>query len=131
MRDYLKIINENFKDINYRTGEDYIIFSPYFLFPESHNGIAIMIREDELGRPILSDCHTTLDYLDYMEIDLNLFQEKFEKIKNRYGFLLEERTIKMTVPTDQDDYFIKYLGYLIQAISLIANIDIWKNIWIF
>lgn len=118
-------IFKNYKDnISYREfNGSYIIAVPFF-FPNSSDSIAIKISFDELDRPILSDCHTTLDYLDETGIDVNAYRQKLEKIMHKYDLDMEDRAFKLAVPTTQPYYLTKYLGFFIQALSLIAGIDI-------
>ena len=54
------------------------------------------------------------------------YADKLNKIVKRYrlDFNKTERTFSLKVPTDQPDYFVKYLGYFLQALSLLANIDV-------
>lgn len=101
----------------------YIVAIPFF-FLNTCESIAIKISFDEKERPIISDCHTTLDYFEELNIDINNYKEKLDKIMYRYSLELEQRTFKMLVPTTQPYYLTKYLGFFIQALSLIANIDI-------
>lgn len=121
-------INEIFKNYNDNISYSefngsYIIAIPFF-FPNSGNSIAIKISFDELERPILSDCHTTLDYLEEMDIDVSDYKQKLEKIMYRYDLKLEDREFKLVVPTTQLYYLTKYLGFFTQSLSLIANINI-------
>lgn len=101
----------------------YIVALPFF-FPNSSSSVAIKISFDELGRPLLSDCHTTLDYLDEMEIDIDRHKQQLQKIMRRYDLTLEDRQFLLAVPTDQPYYLTKYLGFFVQALSLIANVDL-------
>lgn len=121
----IKEIFKNYTDnVSYREFNGaYIVAVPFF-FPSSSDSIAIKISFDELERPILDDCHTTLDYLEELDIDIDQYQQKLEKIVDRYGLEIEERTFKLTVPTNQPYYLTKYLGYFVQALSLIANINL-------
>lgn len=121
----INTIFENYKEnISYREFDgSYIVAIPFF-FPGTSESIAIKISFDELGRPILSDCHTTLDYLEEMDIDINMYSQKLDKILTRYDFTLQDRTFTLKVPTDQPYYLTKYLGFFIQGLSLIANLNI-------
>lgn len=124
MIDIKEIFKNYYDNISYREFNGaYIIAIPFF-FPNSMNSIAIKISFDELERPILSDCHTTLDYLDEMDIDINEYQPKLKKIMNRYDLKIEDRAFTLAVPTTQSYYLTKYLGFFIQSLSLIANINI-------
>lgn len=121
--DINKILDNYRNDIRYREFDGkYIVALPIF-FPGSHNSIAIRLEADTQGRPSISDCHTTLDYLDEMGVDINKYSSKLEKIMTRYGLVQNDREFTLNVPTDNEDYLTKYLGYFVQAISLIANID--------
>lgn len=117
LKNYLD--NSSYKEYN----GSYIIAIPFF-FPNSSSSIAIKISFDEFQRPILSDCHTTLDYLDEIDVDIDKYQRKLEKILDRYNLKIEDREIKIDVPTTQLYYLTKYLGYFIQSLSLIANINV-------
>lgn len=118
-------IFENYKDnISYREFNGaYIIALPFF-FPGSSESIAVKISFDELERPILSDCHTTLDYLEDSGVDVGEHKERLEKIMRKYDLKIEDREFKLAVPTTQPYYLTKYLGFFTQALSLIANVDI-------
>lgn len=118
-------ILKNYRDnISYREYNGaYIVAIPFF-FPFCNDSIAIKISFDEFERPILSDCHTTLDYLCEMDIDINKYKQKLDKIMYKYNLEIEDRTFKLAVPTTQPYYLTKYLGFFTQALSLIANIDI-------
>lgn len=121
INEILKNYNDN---ISYREfNGSYIIAIPFF-FLNSRNSIAIKIAFDDFKRPILSDCHTTLDYLEENDVNINDYKEKLEKIIYKYDLQIEEREFKLAVPTTQPYYLTKYLGYFIQSISLIANINI-------
>ncbi len=118
-------IFKNYKDnISYHEfNGSYIVAVPFF-FLGSSDSIAIKISFDELERPILSDCHTTLDYLEEMDVDMDKYKQKLEKIVYKYSLEIEDREFKLTVPTTQPYYLTKYFGFFVQALSLIANIDI-------
>lgn len=121
--DINKVLDNYRNDIRYREFDGkYIVALPIF-FPSSHDSIAIRLETDPQGRPSISDCHTTLDYLEEMDVDINAYSSKLEKIMTRYGIVQNDREFTLNVPTDSEDYLTKYLGYFIQAISLIANID--------
>lgn len=126
MKNYRELFKKMENELTIREFEDFVIVTPAFYFLGTSESIAIRISEDELGRPIFSDCHTTFDYLDEIGIDLNNFQDKLNVIKEKYDLSMEENSFTLKVPTNQDIYIIKYLGFFIQAISLIANIDIYS-----
>ena len=127
MKNWIEILSKETTAFRYRALDDFYILSPNFFFLDSNDGIAVRIDEDEEGRPIFCDCHTTLDYLeDVREVDVYDYADKLNKIVKRYrlDFNKTERTFSLKVPTDQPDYFVKYLGYFLQALSLLANIDV-------
>lgn len=121
INEILKNYNDN---ISCRTFDDFHIVAIPFFFPNSSSSIAVKISFDELERPILSDCHTTLDYLDEMDIDIDEYKQRLDKILYRYDLKIEDREFKLSVPTTQPYYLTKYLGFFIQALSLVANINI-------
>lgn len=118
-------IFKNYQDnVSYREFNGAHIVAIPFFFPNSCSSIAIKISFDELGRPLISDCHTTLDYLDEMEVDIDRHKQKLQKIMRRYDLKRNDREFSLAVPTDQPYYLTKYLGFFVQALSLIANVNI-------
>lgn len=124
MTDINEILKNYQDNISYREFDgSYIVAVPFFFLGTS-DSIAIKISFDEFERPILSDCHTTLDYLEEMDVDIDKYKQKLEKIVHKYSLEIEDRSFKLAVPTTQPYYLTKYLGFFVQALSLIANIDI-------
>lgn len=124
MIDINEILNNYNENISYKEyNGSYIVAIPFF-FLNTSTSIAIKISFDEFERPILSDCHTTFDYLEEIDVDINDYKQQLKKIMDRYDLKIEEREFKLAVPTTQPYYLTKYLGFFIQAISLIANINI-------
>ena len=99
-----------------------IIGLPFFHYGHDE-GIAIRLDEKD-GGLVLSDCHTTEDYLDAQGIELADFGERLEKIIKRFGLVHDGNVFRKKVPGPVDNSFKRYLGYFIQALSIIANIDI-------
>ncbi len=121
--DINKVLDNYRKDTRYREFDGKYIISLPIYFPNFNESVAIRLETDTQGRPSISDCHTTIDYLEEMGIDIILHSTKLEKIMARYGLIQNEKEFVLNVPTDNEEYLIKYLGYFVQAISLIANID--------
>lgn len=105
------------------SGEAIFLTLPFY-YSQSDESIAIKITETEDGRPVLSDCHTAFDYLEERDVEIEEYAEKLEKIKKRYGLIQDGNVFRLTVPTNDITYVKLYLGYFIQALSLIANLDI-------
>lgn len=124
MIDIEKLLEGYVDDITVRRREGYVIIALPFYHLESDESIALKFSETEDGRPIVTDCGTTIDYLELRDINLKDYREKLDAIKER--FFLEEKdgAFIMTMPTNSDIMVRNHLGYFIQAISVIANIDL-------
>lgn len=108
--------------VNYYN-DDVFIALPFF-HTKSDESIMIKISENENGLPVFSDCHTTEDYLELRNVELTNYSERLEKIIKRFGLVHDENVFRMIVPTIDDFYIKIYFGYFIQALSIIANIDL-------
>ena len=105
-------------------GEDYAIIGiPFFHFGHDE-GIAIRLS-DKNGQLIISDCHTTTDYLDAEGIDLNDYSDKLAVIMKKFGIFLDGNVFRMVI---HDAEYIpalnRQIGYFVEAMSLIAHIDL-------
>lgn len=103
---------------------EYTFVTPHFFHIENDESIALRFSQTEDGRPVITDCGTTRDYLELMYINLSDYKEKLDKIKERFFIEEEDGAFKMTIPTDSYLQVLNYVGYFIQAISIIANIDL-------
>ena len=124
MIDVEDLLEEYSKSIRVRQSGDFIFVTPPFFHIESDESIALRFSQTDDGRPIITDCGNTIDYLDLRGISIGGYREKLEAIKKRFFLEEEDGAFKMTLPTDSLNYVKKSLGYFIQAISLIANIDL-------
>ncbi len=125
MIDITEVLDKYREDISVRRGEDGNIFVALpFYHLESNNSVALKFSETENGRPVITDCGTTRDYLELMDINLKDYREKLNAIKKRFFLEEENGAFLMTVPTNSLPYVINHIGYFIQAISIIANIDL-------
>ena len=125
MIDVEKLTEEYFKSITIRHRDGCILATPMFFHIGNDESIALKFSETEDGRPIVTDCGTTRDYLEIMEINLKIYQDKLNAIKERF-FIEEDENgaFVMVIPTDTLNRVQVFLGYFIQAISIIANIDL-------
>ena len=124
MIDIEKLLDQYREDITVRSGNSGVFIAPPFYHLESNDSIALKFSETEDGRPIITDCGTTKDYLDLMNINLKDYREKLNAIKKRFWLEEENGAFIMTIPTNSLPYVINHIGYFIQAISIIANIDL-------
>lgn len=124
MIDVKKLIEEYCKNVTVREKENYVLVTPPFFHIENDESIALKFTEAEDGRPVITDCGTTGDYLEGRDINLGKYREKLDAIKER--FFIEERdgAFVMAIPTLDYRHAGVYVGYFIQAISVIANIDL-------
>ena len=119
-----KILDLYREDTTVRRGEGCVFILLPFFHTKSDDGITIKVSEDEDGLPVLSDCHTTVDYLELRDVELSDYSDRLKKIIRRFGLTLDGNVIRATVPSLDENYVEIYLGYFIQALSIIANIDI-------
>lgn len=107
-----------------KRSENYVIVTPPFYHIESDESIALKFSETAEGTPVITDCGTTKDYLELTYVSLENYREKLDAIKKR--FFIEEAggIFSMTIPTYDLQTALTYIGYFLQAISIIANIDL-------
>ena len=124
MIDIEELIEEYSKSIRIRQSGDFIFVTPPFFHLESDESIALRFSQTEDGRPVITDCGTTKDYLDSRDIDINKYREKLNAVKERFFIAEENGAFVMTMPTDSLNSVKRHLGFFLQAISIIANIDL-------
>ena len=124
MIDIEKFLDEYREDITVRYGDGKVFITPPFYHVESYDSIALRFSETEDGRPVITDCRTTRNYLESMDINIAAYREKLNAIKERFCIEEENGAFIMTMPTNSPNYVKRSLGYFIQAISIIANIDL-------
>ena len=127
MFDVKEFVEEYFKATRVKERDGYTIVTPHFFHIDSDESIALKFSETEDGRPILTDCGTTRDYLElsYINLSDSKYKAKLDAIKERF-FVEEDEdgALVMTIPTTSPLMVMNYIGYFIQAISIIANIDL-------
>lgn len=125
MIDIEKLTEEYFKSVTIRHRDGCAFATPPFFHIESDESIALRFSETEDGRPVVTDCGTTRDYLEIMEINIKNYQDKLNAVKERFFIEEDENGAFYTViPTDSLNRVNVFIGYFIQAISIIANIDL-------
>ena len=103
---------------------EYTFVTPHFFHIESDESIALRFSQTEDGRPVVTDCGTTRDYLELMYINLSDYKEKLQKIKERFFIEEDDGAFVMTIPTTSYLQVLNHVGYFIQGITMIANIDL-------
>ena len=124
MIDTERILNLYREHTTINQGNGCVFIIPPFFHTKSDDGILIKVTENEDGLPVFSDCHTTEDYLELRDVELDDYSERLEKVIKRFGLVHDGNVFRMTVPSPDDTYVELYLGYFIQALSVIANIDL-------
>ena len=119
-----RLIKEYLKSIRVKQSGEFVFVTPPFYHVESDESIALRFSETEDGRPVITDCGTTEDYLELREINLANYRDKLNAIKKRFFIEEENGAFIMTMPTASINAVKTHLGYFIQAISIIANIDL-------
>lgn len=118
------MIAEYLKSVKVRRDGDSVFVTPPFFHLESDESIALRFSKTADGRPVVTDCGTTKEYLQIMDIRLEEYREKLDAIKERFGIEEKDGAFVMTMPTDNWLSVRRHIGYFLQAISIIANIDI-------
>ena len=118
------LLDEYSKSVRIRQSGEFIFVTPPFFHLQSDESITLRFSQTEDGRPVISDCGTTKDYLDLMDIDIEDYREKLNAIKERFYIEEVDGAFVTTLPTGSINYVKKHLGYFIQALSIIANIDL-------
>ncbi len=124
MIDIAELLDQYRKDITVRNNGDAVFIALPFYHIDSDESIALRFSETEDGRPVISDCGTTMDYLELKDIRIENYREKLDAIKERFFIEENNGAFVMTMPTNSLVYVQNHLGYFIQAISIIANIDL-------
>ena len=119
-----KLIEAYSKSVKIKSDGDCIFVTLPFYHIDSDESIALRFSETKDGRPIVTDCGTTRDYLEITDINLEDYQDKLNAIKERFFIEEDDGVFIMTMPTDSITSVKNHLGYFIQALSLIANIDL-------
>lgn len=104
--------------------EDTYIINPDIYLDNYNESLAILMHNisDECIR--FSDCHVVWDYLEINGIDPLKYREKINKILKRTGVCLDENTLYIEQEYTSIDQIHSMMNSLLQAIFLIANIDL-------
>lgn len=124
MLDIEQLIEQFGKDITVRHENGAVFVTPSFYHVDSDESIALRFTQTTDGRPVITDCGTTTDYLRLRDINLENYREKLDAIKERFWIGEENGAFVMELPTDSLPFVTIHLGYFIQAICVIANIDL-------
>lgn len=108
-----------------KEGEDFAILGLPFFHLGHPDGIALRLTYTN-GQLVLSDCRTTMEYLYANNIDLDDYPDKLAAIMNRFNIFLDDDVFRRIIyNADADSISIfTAIGYFIEAISLIAHIDL-------
>ena len=124
MIDITEFLDQYRNSVSVRYGNDCVFVAPPFFHIGGDESIALRFSLTKDGRPVITDCGTTKDCLDLMDINLKNYREKLNAIEERFGIKEDNGAFVMEMPTASPDFVQKHLGYFIQAISIIANIDL-------
>ena len=124
MIDIEKLLDVYRAQTTVREGNGCIFVNMPFFYPGSDDSIAIKITENEEGLLTLSDCHSTLDHLELKDVELSDYRDRLKRIIKRFGLVQDGNVFRMTIPSLQELYIEIYLGYFVQAMTLIAHIDL-------
>ncbi len=102
-------------------GDSYLI-APFFQrYSDQSVTLKFYQQNDDL---YLSDCGTTLQYLYDRYLDVESYREKIQKIKKRFFLTEENGEFILQFPSDQIISIEMFVGFFVQALTLIANVDI-------
>ena len=104
--------------------EDTYIINPDIYLDGYNESLAFLIQNisDECVR--ISDCHVVWNYLEMNGIEPLKYKEKIDKILKRTGVCLDENTFYIEQEYTSIDQIHSMINSLLQAIFLIANIDL-------
>lgn len=104
--------------------EDTYIINPDIYLDGYNESLAFLIQNisDECVR--ISDCHVVWNYLEMNGIEPLRYKEKIDKILKRTGVCLDENTFYIEQEYTSIDQIHSMINSLLQAIFLIANIDL-------
>lgn len=124
MIDITEFLDQYRNSITVRYGNGCVFVALPFFHVGSDESIALRFSQTDDGRPIITDCGTTKDHLELMDIKLETYREKLNAIKERFGIEENNGAFIMEMPTNSLNFVEMSIGYFIQAISIIANIDL-------
>lgn len=119
-----QLIEQYHKDVTVKEKDKCTLVTPPFFHIESDESIALKFSQAEDGRPVISDCGTTMDYLEVRGVDIEKYRERLDAVKARFFIEEENGVFRMAIPTNDLQHAEVYVGYFIQALSVIANIDL-------
>ncbi|MCM1130302.1 MAG: DUF1828 domain-containing protein [Roseburia sp.] len=103
--------------------DSFIIALPTF-HPFTSDCLQICFITLSDGRVKLTDCGTTLEYLEEVYITLSSYKAKVDCILKRFGCKFEDGLLVCELSTGSASQVRSLVGNFIEAIALIANIDI-------
>lgn len=124
MMDITELLDQYRNSINVRYGNGCVFVAPPFFHVGGDESIALRFSQTKDGRPIITDCGTTKDHLELKDINIEKYREKLNAIKKRFGIEENDGVFIMEMPTNSLNFVEISIGYFIQAISIIANIDL-------
>ena len=124
MIDIEKFLDKYRENTTVKYGNEAVFIALPFFYPNSDESISIKVTENEQGLLVLSDCRTAEEYLELKDIELSDYSERLQKIIKKFSLIHDGNVFRMIIPSLQETYIEIYLGYFIQAITLIAHIDL-------
>lgn len=103
---------------------DFMTVAPPIFFNGSSDSIAVRIARNEEGGYDISDCHTVQDYWDEYLGDTDKYSDRIETICQRFDLYRGDRGAFCTRTYGDNPVRVeRHIGYFIQAIMLLGNID--------
>lgn len=107
-----------------KESDDFSIMGLPFFHLGHDEGIALRFSYDS-DRIVISDCHTTTDYLDANNIDLDDYSDKLVTIMHKFNIYLDGNVFRKIIYDDENhNALCREVGYFIEALSLISHIDL-------
>ncbi len=121
----LETVLQDYKDRTHlrHEGDDYYLIMPFF---HRYSDDSIQLHFYTEGEMLyLSDCGDTHAYLMDRYVDRAAFHDRIEGIKKRF-FLkeTEAHALVLEFPSDQIFSIERFIGFFIQGVTLIANVDL-------
>lgn len=123
MSEYSELFKNYIDSFLVKDQQSFLTVAPPIFFSGSFDSLAIRIEKNE-GGFVLSDCHTVQDYWDEFYNDMDKYQDKIQTICDKFCLFREERSFCVQTLGDDPLRVHRQLGYFLQALSLLANIDL-------
>ncbi len=123
--EYIDLFKDYIDSFLVKDQGSFMTVAPPIFFNGSFDSIAVRIAKNEEGGYDISDCHTVQDYWDEYFGDIDKYGDRIERICEKFGLNRGDRGAFCTQTVGDDPVRVgRHIGYFIQAMMLLGNIDI-------